>query len=388
MTIKLHTNFTTTLYKRNKNNKKIQEWTIEINEGQFRTKEGYRGGKITTNDWTTSKPKNVGKKSETTAHQQAIKESNAKIVKKRENAYTEDINEVDNVEMYFEPMLAHKFNKGDVIKGPVLAQPKLDGIRNVCKQSGNYTRKGKPQPAIPHIYESLKPIFDEYPDLVIDGELYNHALRDDFNQITSIARKQKPTAADLENSRNKIQFHVYDVCFLDSPDATLEFRLAFIEEIVSQYEFIEVVESEIAETQERLDEFYGEYIGEGFEGQMIRTIGSAYDNKRSKSLLKRKTFFDKEFILVDVEEGKGNWAGKGKKVHCGNIDGSPFADGDMTFKAGIKGNMVYCKDLLDNKVNYIGKQVTIRFPEYTRLENGELNVPRFGIMYGIREEGV
>jgi DNA ligase-1 len=372
----------TTLYKRNKNNQKIQVWSIEVHEdGKYRTIEGYHDGKITTNDWTICKPKSVGKKNETTAYQQAVKESNAKIVKKQENAYTEDIREIDNVEMYFEPMLAHKFDKGDVIKETVLSQPKLDGIRNVCKKSGNFTRKGKPQPAIPHIYESLAPLFDEYPDLVIDGELYNHALRDDFNQITSIARKQKPTPADLENSRNKIQFHVYDVCFLDMPDATLEYRLSFIEDIIAQYDYIEVVDSQIVETQEKLDELYGQYIGEGFEGQMIRAIGTIYDNKRSKSLLKRKTFFDEEFKIARFEEGKGNWAGKAKRVYCVKEDGTEF-------KAGIKGSMDYCTDLLENQDKYIGLEGTVRFPEYTKDENGNDNVPRFGVFYGVREQGV
>jgi ATP-dependent DNA ligase len=368
-----------TFYKRNKNNKKIQEWSIELHEdGKYRTHEGYQDGKITTNDWTVSKPKNVGKKSETSAYQQAQKEIAAKIVKKQENAYTSDINEVDNVEMYFEPMLAHKFNKGDQIDGPVLSQPKLDGIRNVCKASGNFTRKGKPQPAVPHIYESLKSIFEEYPDLVIDGELYNHDLRDDFNQITSIARKQKPTAADLENSRKKIQFHVYDVCFLEAPETPLEYRLSFIEDILADFDYVEVVPTNIAETQERLDELYGDYIGDGFEGQMLRTMDSVYDNKRSKSLLKRKTFFDAEFKIVRFEEGKGNWTGKAKKVYCVKEDGTEF-------KAGIKGNMEYCTELLENQQNYIGKQGTIRFPEYTKDENGNDNVPRFGVFYGVRD---
>lgn len=373
---------TTTLYKRNKNNQKIQVWTIEVNgAGKYRTIEGYYDGKITTNDWTNCKPKNIGKKSETTAFEQAIKESKAKIVKKQENAYTEDIKEIDNVDMYFEPMLAHKFDKGDVISETVLSQPKLDGIRNVCKKSGNFTRKGKSQPAIPHIYESLKSIFVEYPDLVIDGELYNHELRDDFNQITSIARKQKPTAADLENSRKKIQFHVYDVCFVDAPEIPLEYRIAFIEDVLSEFEYIEIVDTQIVETQERLDELYGEYIGEGFEGQMIRTVDSGYDNKRSKSLLKRKTFFDEEFKIVRFEEGKGNWAGKAKKVYCVKSDGTEF-------KAGIKGTMEYCEGLLENQQNYIGLEGTVRFPEYTKDENGNDNVPRFGVFYGVREQGV
>ena len=162
------------------------------------------------------------------------------------------------------------------------------------------------------------------------------------------------------------------------PDATVEFRLAFIEDIVSKYEFIEVVPTEMVFTQEELDKLYGDYLQDGFEGQMLRTIGSVYDNKRSKSLLKRKTFFDDEFEIVRFEEGKGNWAGKAKKVYCVKKDGTEF-------KAGIKGTMEYCTDLLENQQNYIGKSGTIRFPEYTKDENGNDNVPRFGVYYGVRD---
>lgn len=361
----------TTLYKRNKNNKKIQQWSIEVHpEGKYRTIEGYRDGKITTNDWTTCTPKNVGKKSETTAYQQTIKEVNAKIVKKKENAYTEDINEVDNVEMFFEPMLAGKYNS---FTEPVVSQPKLDGIRNVSNQKGNFTRKGKPQLAIPHIYESLNSLFDEYPDLIVDGELYNHDLRDDFNQITSIARKQKPTLEDLEKSRNKIQFHVYDVCFLDMPDATLEYRISFIEDIISKYDYIEVVDTQIVESKEQLDVLYRQYMEQGFEGQMIRKIGSCYENKRSKNLLKRKEFIDEEFEIVDINEGQGNWTGKAKTILFKKEDGE-------TFSTGVKGDMDYCKDLLENKSAYIGKQGTVRFQELT--PDG---IPRFGVFYGVRD---
>ena len=161
----------------------------------------------------------------------------------------------------------------------------------------------------------------------------------------------------------------------------LEYRISFIEDVLSEFEYIEIVDTQIVETQERLDELYGEYIGEGFEGQMIRTVDSGYDNKRSKSLLKRKTFFDEEFKIVRFEEGKGNWAGKAKKVYCVKSDGTEF-------KAGIKGTMEYCKDLLENQQNYIGLEGTVRFPEYTKDENGNDNVPRYGVFYGVREQGV
>jgi len=366
----------TTLYKRNKNNNKIQVWSIEVHkDGKYRTSEGYQDGKITTNDWTVCSPKNVGKKSETSAYEQALSEAQSKIVKKQENAYTENIKNIDVVDMYFEPMLAAKYES---YNEPVISQPKLDGIRNVTKASGSFTRQGKPQLAIPHIFESLKPLFESYPDLVIDGELYNHDLRDDFNQITSIARKQKPDALDLANSRKMIQFHVYDVCFLDMPNASLEYRIAFIEDVIAQYEFIVVVDTQIADSQERLDELYAEYMLQGFEGQMIRKIGSSYENKRSKNLLKRKQFIDEEFEIVDINEGVGNWSGKAKTIMFKKTDGT-------TFSGGVKGNMTYCTELLKNKDQHIGKQATVRFQEYTKDENGNENVPRFGVMYGIRD---
>ncbi len=366
----------TTLYKRNTKNQKIQVWSIEVHEdGMFRTSEGYQDGKITTNDWKICEPKNVGKKNETSAFDQAQKEASAKIKKKTEKGYIDDIKEIDNVDMYFEPMLADKYK---VYSKPVISQPKLDGVRNVCHLQGNFTRQGKEQKAIPHIYESLETIFKDYPDLVIDGELYNHSLRDDFNQLTSIVRKQKPKPEDILKSEEIVQFHVYDCFFKETPDMPLEDRISFIEEVISKYDYIEVVDTQIVESQEQLDELYSDYMSDGFEGQMVREIGSVYETKRSKYLLKRKQFIDEEFEIVDINEGVGNWAGKAKTIMFKKADGT-------TFSGGVKGNMDYCKDLLDNKQEHIGKQGTVRFQEYTKDENGNDHVPRFGVLYAVRD---
>jgi DNA ligase-1 len=49
------------------------------------------------------------------------------------------------------------------------------------------------------------------PNAVLDGELYNHDLRDDFEQIISLVRKQKPTDEDRLNAHKLIQYHVYDM---------------------------------------------------------------------------------------------------------------------------------------------------------------------------------
>ena len=54
--------------------------------------------------------------------------------------------------------------------------------------------------------------------------------------------------------------------------------------------------------KEHLDDYYGKYLDDGFEGQMVRVTDSPYQNKRSKNLLKRKEFIDEEFEVIDIEE--------------------------------------------------------------------------------------
>ena len=54
---------------------------------------------------------------------------------------------------------------------------------------------------------------------MLDGELYNHGLKDDFEKIISCVRKTKPTDADRAESRKLVQFHCYDIV-----DETIKFN--------------------------------------------------------------------------------------------------------------------------------------------------------------------
>src|SRR5690606_149638 len=68
-------------------------------------------------------------------------------------------------------------------------------------------------------------------------------------------------------------------------------------------------------TQENLDEFYQEWIDQGYEGQMVRNLDSFYKvDGRSDDLLKRKDFHDAEFKILDVIEGEGTNKGIAGKV--------------------------------------------------------------------------
>ena len=97
------------------------------------------------------------------------------------------------------PMLAHKYNP-DKADYPAYIQPKLDGVRCVFTKDGAYSRTGKEFKNVDHIKKDLKVVFNRYPNLILDGELYNHGLKDDFEKIISLVRKTKPTQEHKEEA--------------------------------------------------------------------------------------------------------------------------------------------------------------------------------------------
>jgi DNA ligase 1 len=110
-----------------------------------------------------------------------------------------------------QPMLAYKVDKKPVDwSEKVFMQPKLDGVRCVISKDGAYSRTGKEWLNIHHITANLGPFFEKYPDVVLDGELYNHELKNDFEKIISLVRKTKPKYSDRVESAGYVQFHCYD----------------------------------------------------------------------------------------------------------------------------------------------------------------------------------
>ena len=163
-----------------------QSWQIFVHGNTFWTEAGQIGGVITKSEPTTCEGKNIGRANETSGFAQALAEASAKHKKKLEHGYNLTMETIGDGLSYYEPMLAHKFvDYKEDLKYPVLCQRKSDGIRAIITKDGATTRKGKPHKCVPHILKALKPFFDKDPDAILDGELYNHELHDDFNKISS-----------------------------------------------------------------------------------------------------------------------------------------------------------------------------------------------------------
>lgn len=349
-----------------------QVWTIEIDGNRYRTTYGLIDGKKTTTEWYVAQPTNVGRANERNAEAQAEFEANAIWKKRTETGYHENIKDIDKPTM-IECMLAEKFeDRKDKIEWPVWTQPKLDGIRCLATKDNLFSRGGKIFKSVPHILEALQPFFEKNPDVVLDGELYCDKLANDFNKISSLVKKGKPTAKDLEESRRTIQYHIYDVL---ETTKTFPHRNNWLEHNIFTdgdcSHMIRLVMTKQVDTQEELDRLYEGFIAAGYEGQMVRTDG-VYEQKRSKFLLKRKEFQDKEYKIKEIFEGTGNRTGMAGWMELYNDDGT-------IFKSNIKGSHSFLKELLKDKNKLKGEMATVQFFHLTPD-----NVPRFPYVTSIR----
>lgn len=350
---------------------KIIEWSIEIEGSKFRAITGQVGGNLITGSWTQCLGKNIGRSNETSPEEQAIKEVEAKIVKKKEEGYRETIEELDEVDGSVQEivMLAEKwkdFEKNVPADETLYTQPKLDGIR--CKGDSKklVSRKNKEFISVPHI---LKEIQEANIDFILDGELYNHELKDDFNEIVRLVKRTKPTEEDLVSSENMVQYHVYD-CMIKGAFGA---RNKALQDLFSKHKFkyLKLVPTRII-TRKDVDTMHDMYVSQGYEGIIIRR-NAEYEYFRSKNLLKLKHWIDEEFEIIDVLEGIGNRSGMMGKILLKMKDGK-------TFEANAKGTYVYYKELLVNKKNYIGKMATLKYQNLTPA-----GIPRFGTIIAVRD---
>ena len=350
-----------------------QQWQIVQDENTFFTLEGIVGGKITQSLPTVCVGKNIGKKNETTAEEQAFAEAQAKWDKKVASGYNEVLT---SEKKFLEPMLAFEHDKYpiDWEKEEVYTQPKLDGMRAINEKNTLMSRNGKPF-IVPHLYQDTH---------TLDGELYNHDLKDDFNKIASIFKRQKRTPAEEAECVTLGQYWVYDLPyakggFEDRFEELLRWHYSLPEEKKKHFK---IVPAKIVKTKEQLDEVHARNMELGYEGTIIRRLGIPYEFKRSKQLLKYKDFIDEEFKILGYEEGTG-----GRTGTIGYFIMQHDINPKQTFKSNVKGNFEYLREVWENRDSYIGKTATVKYFNRTPQKEGENgNVPRFPYIIKINRE--
>jgi len=267
----------------------------------------------------------------------------------------------------FNVMLAHPVGKKEFDKDSFI-QPKLDGVRCYITKHGAFSRNHKQFMNAQHITDELKPLFAKYPHVVLDGELYNHNYKDNFNKIISLVRKQSPSDAE-RNEAKVIQFHNYDIFMPETPDNIFEHRNESIKNLHKEFklQYCKTVETYHVQSDVTAKLMYDQFMKQGYEGAILRN-NKPYENKRSYNLQKFKEFHDTEATITGWVEGQGKRTGTIGKFLARDADGNEFG-------MPVMDKMPVLEKMYDIAEWYIGKTAT--FTYFQRTPSGSYRHPLF-----------
>ena len=193
--------------------------------------------------------------------------------------------------MITKPMLAGKVTDFSKIKYPVLATPKLDGIRCVIIDGKPLTRTFKPVPNV-FINEKLQGLPNN-----LDGELM---VKGDFSSVQSAVMDRK--------GQPDFTYNVFDYV-KESPYSEYAMRMLDLDALMLPAYCEKVLPIRI-NNEEELMKLEEEVVANGYEGLMIRSPNSPYKMGRSSEregyLLKIKRFEDAEGTIVGFTEKMHN----------------------------------------------------------------------------------
>ena len=259
------------------------------------------------------------------------------------------------------PMLAYKVGKKEVDwSEKVFIQPKLDGVRCIFTKDGAFSRTGKQFKNLAHLEEDLEDFFNDNPNSVLDGELYNHNLKHDFEKIISLVRKQKPTDEDRLEAGNLVQYHVYDTI---AEGVGYEDRYNWLRINLPIYRTMTLIANTSVDTIEEAKMLHDVHLAQGYEGSMLR-LNKPYECKRSYNLQKFKDFHDTEATIIGYVPGKGKFTGLIGKFLMRDDNGIEFG-----CPIGKGYNFDDRRYILNNVNKYIGKRATFTYFERTKANS-------------------
>jgi DNA ligase-1 len=360
-----------TLYKKTKTGK-VQQWTIKVSEttdgyGCIIVSHGKVNGKLQENQKVIECGKNLGKKNETSPHQQAILEAGSKFQRQKDKGYTETPTGVSKKLL---PMLAKDYHKhGHHITYPAYLQPKYNGVRCMAvRKNGTvtlYSRQGKSyNNSLRHILEALNCSMED--GQVIDGEIYVHGWT--FQEIIRAVKKYDPDVSP------KLKYYVYDMPSWKGGFFGRRSALSSWCKFVSSRVFYMSECYLVAErNDDDLKSYHDNLVKSGYEGLIIRNANGEYEyNTRSNNLQKYKMFHDKEVLIIGCKEGTG--------LEKGCVVWEVLDEFGNKFWSRPRGSRDLRRRWFKDAYKYMGCELTIRYQELS-----EDNVPVFNVGISIRD---
>ena len=289
-------------------------------------------------------------------------------------------------------MLAQPMNEKTLknIKFPAFSQLKADGMRCIAFITSNnvrmFSRNGTEiicEPlkntlmTIGQIEENL---LSDNVTLMLDGELICYKDNKLLDRKTSngICNKVLKGTAN-ENELNLIQMQLWDIVRVDSntfsplEDKSYEARLEDLYSILNMSIFskLEVIPTEVVNSMEEALEHFQKMLSQGLEGTILKNQDAKWSNTRSKDLVKLKEENTIDLLVVDIEEGSGDFEGGLGAIICETSDkklrvrvGTGFSFEDRGFVNDLSNGkkvVKQIKSLEEVSKNYLGKIVEVKY---------------------------
>lgn len=280
----------------------------------------------------------------------------------------------------FKPMLADPHDDA-LLRFPLLASPKLDGVRAIVRGGVVLSRSLKPIPN-KHVQSRFSHLEHFDGELIVGASNAPDVLRTTVSGVMKV------------DGKPDVGFHLFD--HIQHPTLAYETRHSFLEAGPHNKVFI-VQQQEIVSHYE-LAKYEEDILAQGYEGVMLRDPQGHYKFGRSTALegllVKVKRFHDAEFEIVGFEERMHNAneavtnelgrtkrsSHKENKHGRGDLGALILKYGDTTFNCGTGFDDALRAEIWANRDQYLGKLAKIKY-----FAHGQKDVPKLTSFLAIRD---
>jgi len=267
---------------------------------------------------------------------------------------------------------------------------KIDGARCIAIVDENgdasfFSRTGKSFDTLDIVAGGIKAL--GITNVVFDGELclVDDEGNEDFQGVMKQLKKKDHTIPNPSYKIFDMVSHDEFYSKKGEKNKPYSIRLANLNEVMKKNECpcLTVLYQELIEDDEHFAEWSVTAKNDGWEGLMIRA-DEPYKGKRSKDLLKFKSFFDDEYEVIDIEMGPFRYVSNGQEAEETMLSCVMIKHKDHIVRVGSGFSIDQRQEFYCNPSKILGKIITVQYFEETKNQDGgiSLRFPTFKILHG------
>lgn len=290
----------------------------------------------------------------------------------------------------FDVSLASKFEDVpvDFLKEKWYASRKLDGVRccTIVDENGNvshWSRQGNEFETLGVITEEIKKL--NLKNIVFDGEIcvVDENGNEDFQRVMKEIRRKNHTIVNPK-------YFIFDVIDRDdfmkkSGKTKFSDRYETLKSLIPLNKHLTVVLQTLISSEDAFLFRMKDADLKGWEGLIIRKdVG--YEGKRSKNMLKCKSFADAEYEVIEVEFGPFRMIENGLEVTKEVLSNVVINHKGFKVSVGSGFSIEERQYYKQHPEEIIGKTITVKYFQETKNQTGGISL-RFPTVKCIYKEG-